>query len=950
MTTSTRVLRGTFMLSSAASALLLGLMAAPVSAQTAEEAPQDVTGDDIVVTGFRASVQNSIDAKRESPIIVDVISSDDIAGLPDVSIAEAIARLPGVTSQRTGGQASAINIRGLSQDLVSATLNGREQVSTSGLRTIEFDQYPSELLNQAAVYKSPMASLIEGGVAGKVELKTVRPLDSKERFSATVNVRGSYNDRASDSPDADEYGYRVSAAVQGKLLDNRLGFAIGYARLVQPNVATRFVGFDYTGTGTNGGGNALDLNGDGVRDGISYGFEAIQFGGTETRDGVLGVIQFEPTSSTRLLIDGYYSRFESDVRRRGIRVLGTQNGNTTTGTLTDPIVGDTAIIGGRFTSGNGLDVESVNQDESDRDRLYTVGANLQQDIGDRLTVSLDASYSTANSRFVNTGVNVNAYAATGGGFTRLSSIPGALVVDYRLNGLEMPNVSINHDFTNPTLNRFQGFFIVPQEDNDELTAFAGDVDYRIDGSFLKSIQLGARYSTRTARRTVTTFNSFGIAAPVALPDGTYEQGSFSGDMGANGFPDFLAVDIYKLLDQFVGPDREPRQDYPFLGFTYDQSFRIDEKVWAGYGQINFDTLAGGLNFKGNIGLRVVRTEQSSTSSLADPRPQPGPGDPPLDPPYPEGGRYISTVGDTYTEFLPSANFILELSDQDRLRLSFSRQMSRARFFELRNAITFGLNNIGGGVYQPNGSGGNPRLRPYLAKQFDFGYEHYFGSSGIFAVNVFYKDLESFITTGTIDDFNFREAGLTYPPLPGGASPGSTTLDSGPLRAPINGDGGYLYGLEAQFSKTFVELPAPFDGLGMIINYAYTESDLDVQSSLSGRTVTIPLPGLSKHVINPTLFYEKSGFSTRVGVRYRSGFVAPQFGLNEQITGNASETVVDAQVSYAFQPDSALNGLTLYLQGNNLTDAPTRSFFGLEEQTGTIQQFGRVFYAGATFKF
>src|SRR3989344_5842197 len=207
----------------------------------------------------RTSLENSIAAKRESNFIVDIVTADDIAGLPDVSTAESLARLPGVTSQRTGGQASAINIRGLSQDLVSATLNGREQVATSGNRVIEFDQYPSELINQAAVYKTPLASHIEGGIAGKVELKTVRPLDNADAFKATVNLRGLYNDRASESPDVSSYGYRVSGSVQAKLLDDTLGIALGYARLYQPNVATRFVQFDFPIPGTNGS-PTRDLN------------------------------------------------------------------------------------------------------------------------------------------------------------------------------------------------------------------------------------------------------------------------------------------------------------------------------------------------------------------------------------------------------------------------------------------------------------------------------------------------------------------------------------------------------------------------------------------------------------------------------------------------------------------------------------------------------------------
>ena len=134
------------------------------------------------------------------------------------------------------------------------------------------------------------------------------------------------------------------------------------------------------------------------------------------------------------------------------------------------------------------------------------------------------------------------------------------------------------------------------------------------------------------------------------------------------------------------------------------------------------------------------------------------------------------------------------------------------------------------------------------------------------------------------------------------------------------------------------------------NYSYNQSDLSFTSTRSGLPVDLPLPGLSKHVFNPTLFFEKSGFSIRGSARYRSSFVAPQLGLDEQIVTNAPELVFDAQLSYTFQGGSALNGLKLLLQGTNLTDEPTRSFFGTKAQTGTIQNFGRSIFAGASFKF
>jgi len=160
----------------------------------------------IEVKGFRTSVIKSLNDKRFGDTVSESISADDLGALPDQSIADALTRLPGVTAVRTGGQASGLNIRGLDGDFVFATLNGHEQVTTGGKRAIEFDQYPSELISQAAVYKTPKASLIEGGVAGTVELKTADPLKSDKDQSFNINARGSFNDRADEISDADQYG------------------------------------------------------------------------------------------------------------------------------------------------------------------------------------------------------------------------------------------------------------------------------------------------------------------------------------------------------------------------------------------------------------------------------------------------------------------------------------------------------------------------------------------------------------------------------------------------------------------------------------------------------------------------------------------------------------------------------------------------------------------------
>jgi phosphoribosylformimino-5-aminoimidazole carboxamide ribotide isomerase len=936
-----------------AAALGVALFATTFSgAAFAQEAPAAEEGDEIIVTGFRASVENAIEAKRSTDFIADIISADDIAGLPDVSIAESLARLPGVSSQRTGGQASALNIRGLSQDLVSATLNGREQVATSGNRTIEFDQYPSELISQAAVYKTPVASIIEGGIAGKVELKTVRPLDSKDSFSGQVNFRGLYNDRANQSPDVSDKGYRASGSVQFKLADDTIGIALGYARLFQPNVATRFVQFDFPSPGNNGS-PVRDLNGDGQPEIFNFGFEGIQFGGRETRDGAIGVVEWKPSDRLTVLIDSYYSRFKSQVKRRGFRVFSTQSGDNQ---FQNPVIVNNALVGGRITNqigstgaGFALGTELVNQDEGRRDELYTVGGNIAYDVSDRLKAAFDVSYSSGESFFNNSGVNLRPFTQTPTGLRRSDQIPGVITVDSQLNGLDLPTIrQITTDFTDRTAAGggflLDGQFLVPQRDTDKLFAVAADLEFDAGDGFIKTIKVGGRYAKRDGDRTVTSFNTFNIpGAPLELPANLFSVAGFEGGFARAGLPNFGVVDINGAFNLAFGNRLGTRQptDQITFDFTIDQSFKIDEETYTGYGQIDFSTIAGSLPFRGNIGLRVIRTDQSSTVFSVIPGLVDNPNTPP---PLRENRRNI-TRGKNFTDFLPSANAILEITPKDLLRISYTQQISRPRFVDLRGSISVNTGSDG----NTSGGGGNPQLDPFKADQFDLSYEHYFGRSGIISVAAFYKNLRTFIVQGNIPNFNFVANGVTPPPI-SGTNPPQPGNPIGNFSAPVNGQGGFVYGFEFGFSKTFVELPSPFDGLGVVVNYAFSQSDLNTTSTTSGRSLNLDLAGLSKHVLNPTIFYEKAGFGARVSGRYRSSFVSPQIGISELIITSAPETVIDAQLSYEFPETSVLKGLKLLAQANNLTDEPTRTFFGQRAQTGTLQNFGRTFFLGATYKF
>ena len=205
----------------------------------------------IVVTGFRAALQNAVNTKKRSDLIVESISAEDIGKLPDASIAELISRLPGLTSQRLSGRSNVISIRGFSPDFSTTLLNGREQTSTGDNRAVEYDQYPSEIINQVNVYKTPMASLIGQGLSGTVDLRTIRPLDVSKRI-ISVGARGVFNDLDKLNPDVDRYGWRVNGMFVDQFADDTVGIALAATYLNEPFQIEEFNSWGYAPTGPGG--------------------------------------------------------------------------------------------------------------------------------------------------------------------------------------------------------------------------------------------------------------------------------------------------------------------------------------------------------------------------------------------------------------------------------------------------------------------------------------------------------------------------------------------------------------------------------------------------------------------------------------------------------------------------------------------------------------------------
>ncbi len=292
----------------AVAAALPGAMMAPVAlAQDADDEEEVI--EEIVTTGYRSSLMNSISTKRDSASIVEAISAEDIGKLPDASIGESLARLPGLAAQRFDGRANKISIRGLAPDFTTTTLNGRELVSSDNTRAVEYDQFPSELITGATVWKTPDATLTAQAVGGTVDMQTVRPLNYAEPILA-VGLRGEYADEGKLNVDTEDTGYRGNVAYIGQNDDGTLGYAFGYSRMFQPIQEEYVHVWGYSDV----------TDGDGQTGQFIDGIKPYVKSNELTRDGVLGVIEFAPTDELRARLDMFYSKFDDEQTLRGVEI------------------------------------------------------------------------------------------------------------------------------------------------------------------------------------------------------------------------------------------------------------------------------------------------------------------------------------------------------------------------------------------------------------------------------------------------------------------------------------------------------------------------------------------------------------------------------------------------------------------------------------------------------
>jgi iron complex outermembrane recepter protein len=880
----------------------------------------------ITVTGIRRGIESAINVKKNSDSIVEAISAEDIGKLPDNSIAESIARLPGLAAQRVAGRAQVISVRGLSPDFATTLLNGRELVSTGDNRSVEFDQYPSELLSGVTVYKTPDAGLVGQGLSGTLDMQTVRPLAFGQRV-ISVGGRVSQNSLGS-AGGFSSIGNRLSVSYIDQFADRTVGVALGFAHLKTP-VQEQQVGlyepWEVKGT-DNGKAIAPGLP---ANTSSTGGIKALRRTGETTRDGVMGTIEWRPSKEYTGVLDVFFSKAKQEDTANQFEMNLNYNGsfpcqpactwsNTT-------INGNGTLTGGQIVSVYPLVRGMYNKREDD---IKAIGLNNRVKLGG-FSLDADLSYSKATRDEVNLENNTQL----------VGTATPYDVAQVRFNQGSFSTINVTRDYSNLSNLLLRGTIYgsgygkTPKIE-DELKGFKvlGTLASPID--LFSDLQAGVAYTDRNKQKTQPEGNinlPDGVTQAAIAPDLQY--GSVS--LGFAGLGDVPAWNVPAAVSRYMV--FKPAIDQPYL---VAKSWTVKEKITTAFFKANIDQDLAGMNVRGNVGLQVQRADQSS-DGIRFTNNQPVP----------------NTDGKTYTDVLPSLNLAVSLGNDQTLRLAAARQVARPRVDQLRSSLDFGIDN---GTGKPGASGGNTNLDPWRANALDISYEKYFGTKAYLAAAVFYKDLISYIYTQTNPNYDFGRFTQGYVP-PNTCTVGNLTNQPcpaaqrfGDYKAPFNGQGGKLSGLELTASLPLSQLTPALDGFGIIVSGSFNKSSISIKDPDSADSVgsgSIELPGLSKTVFNLTAYYEAAGFEFRISQRRRSDFIGEigDFANNRKLRYVVGENITDAQIGYSFN-DGPLKGLSLLLQVNDVGNTAYQTYASTKDRPLEYNKYGRTILFGGNYKF
>ncbi len=820
----------------------------------------------IIVVGTRSSLNDALTVKRKADGFVDAIVASEIAQFPDMNLAEALQRVPGVTISRNQGEGGQIFLRGFTPDFTRVEINGMSATPTSLGREFNFSIFASELFTKAEVRKTGSADQTEGGLAGTVSLFTPKPLSQKQGLTFAASSQASYAERSEQTDP------RV-ALVIGHNWDDKFGI-VGTLAYSKQSFLTQWA------TTSN-----WDLASDSIVDTQEVGVSPtilnawiprapgiLRFDHERDRIGASLDLQYRPNDTVLVTWSNLYGQTD-----RAGQDLRTDLAELEGGLLRPrDVVVDNVIDGrGRIVSGVfPLATARAYTTWISNDEQFTQSVLRGEfQVAPKWSVSLQAGLTQGQGTFFD---RAYSFGREADGTVKMQGD----FVNVDVVGVT-PNSPVGY-----TLFRFADFRIREKQD-DEL-ALQFDISRETQFGPFTRLSFGARYADHLASVTENKWGGIFDSDPVypatarmangravglgGTPAGAVTLLPFSVSGQPAGFPTQIMQFNFDVLDKFYGLTNQKTALKPL------DSYEVSEVISAAYVKADVDTQFASKPVTGSIGVRFVNTGLISS-----------------------GARQIGSeitpirVERSYDKVLPSLNLRADLSDDLLLRFAAGRTLNRPKLDDLSPRSTLDLGrNVG--------SSGNPELDPFSATYLDLGLEYYFGREALISLSYFRKDIDSLVETLTEDVTLVVGSTLGGPPVP-------TRFQ---LRRPINGDEAKVDGIEFSVQTPFTFLPAPFDQFGGLFNYTYAQSEANF--SEAGNVSSIQLPGLSKNSFNAVLYYQAKSLDVRLAYAWRDEFVESPFGSGGNPIWQDAYGQLDMSATY-----NLTDRLALKFEGLNLTE-------------------------------
>ena len=880
-----------------------GAPAAPSDSAPAENGASDAGAsklEEVVVTGYRAALQQSLETKRDANVVEDVLTAEDVGKFPDKNVAEALQRLPGVVTERDFGEGERINLRGTLTTLTKATLNGHS-LSTAdwfildqqnATRSFNYLMLPADLIGKVEVMKTASADVEEGGIGGTVNIQTRRPLDL-EHFTAYAQAEAAHTELA------DKTNPYATALVSWKDTDNQFGFLL--AGIYQERQIRRD-GFEVLGwtplSAITGKGTDPTL--------IPTLINSALFQQDRIRKGGNFDVQIKPNDQLEINFTGLLSIFDAENFNQSWladpqRAIG--NG----GTITNCVVQAGGCVAGTVNSLNGGTGDVAFFYDSFHRLASSTSHNLDLDVKyqptDQWTVHGDVGWTDA------TGVTNPQYFPefdTPGSFN-YSFQHGIVVTPIaNANGVTVNNANPNSygfDFANDDI--FTNY--------DRETYGYLDAEAKLDAGILKSIKFGAKFTSheRDAAGDFTTYGAF--SAPILkenIPTSAWSAGQAPSNF-LSGIASSGAIRNYWIVNPAFAQQVLSAQENVSGRVPYPiQGFAIQEKTTGAYVMGNF----AGDQWRGNAGVRVAHTQtDTSGAQVTGNLSQPGVINNPF-------ASYLPTnAAVSYNDILPSMNVAYDVSKDFLVRFAAAKVMSRPDFIAEVPIVSLNPGAL-------TGTAGNPHVDPYRAWQEDLSFEWYPNRDTAYTLALYYKDLKSFIVD--------QAANETFP-FTGQAAPNAlcTTISPNNFNCPFtidnkeNSTGGTLKGVELAITQPI------WGGFGVQANYSWSDATLR-----NGE----PFPGNSRNTYNFTAFFENQRFSARLSWTQRSAFFV-QFDRTSNLFED-TDTALDASAAVNITKNFALT-----FEAQNLTDAKVTQYDNSISLPRALYDNGRVYFAGVKMK-